>query len=723
MTSVIFTVEPSARRVCKGHSTFGTPYAFVLLVVCFLVSGGPRAAIADEKATLEAVLAAEAARGRTPAQIEVLRRASREGSSDVQRAAVRALGRLERPQLLPDLLPQLAAKKPVVRAEAANAVVQAAGQDPEAVKSARSGLLRRLPVEKDGEVRAAVCEALGRLPVDNVEEARAIERLLAEETARVEVGKDVRVTPAGPLLGVTIGWGRPRETSTPAAIGALRGLESLVRLRKKILTPAPETIAQLQALALDAVAPARRLALLVLNAAAAADAGTIDAGTIDRALGDEDVEVRRLAAASPSATLNHLQRGLADTSPSVRYEALRAYGRRLQAQEGCSPVVARVRDTNLHVVLLAIDLLGTPCRPGDGAEEALLDAAAAPSGWHIPAHAIVSLARISPARAAAMLGRFAAGEPWQLRMYAARAASELGNGDTLTTLSADTNLNVREAAVAGLSKVRKHAADEIYLRALDADDGQLAMTAAAALEGTPGKERAAAAVAAALRRWTAAGSDTSRDPRLALLDRLLEVGSRDSASAVAPLLRDFDPRVAERAALVMRGLTGGSAEAAPALRPPQAVPSAQDLKQLAGSIARVTMKGGGHFDVRLLTDVAPLSCAAFARLVTARYYDGLTFHRVLPNFLIQGGSPGANEFSGAARFWVDEVGRATQARGTVGTSTRGRDTGDGQFYINLVDTPRLDHEYTIFGQVVSGMDVVDGIVEGDVIERAQIVAK
>jgi cyclophilin family peptidyl-prolyl cis-trans isomerase len=62
-------------------------------------------------------------------------------------------------------------------------------------------------------------------------------------------------------------------------------------------------------------------------------------------------------------------------------------------------------------------------------------------------------------------------------------------------------------------------------------------------------------------------------------------------------------------------------------------------------------------------------------------------------------------------------------RGTVGTSTRGRDTGDGQIYINLVDTPRLDHEYSIFGEVVRGMDVVDRILEGDVMTNVEVVVR
>ena len=71
----------------------------------------------------------------------------------------------------------------------------------------------------------------------------------------------------------------------------------------------------------------------------------------------------------------------------------------------------------------------------------------------------------------------------------------------------------------------------------------------------------------------------------------------------------------------------------------------------------------------------------------------------------------------------DEPGRASQLRGTIGTSTRGRDTGDAQIYVNLVDSPRLDHEYSIFAEVTRGMDVVDRILEGDVMQKVELVAR
>jgi cyclophilin family peptidyl-prolyl cis-trans isomerase len=174
-------------------------------------------------------------------------------------------------------------------------------------------------------------------------------------------------------------------------------------------------------------------------------------------------------------------------------------------------------------------------------------------------------------------------------------------------------------------------------------------------------------------------------------------------------------------AQLLSAWTGTAVTATPTpRREVEAAITASELDRLAKAVIRVKMRALGAFDLRLLTDLAPASCARFARLAAAGYYTGLTFHRVVPNFVIQGGSPGANEFAGAARYMRDEVGRVSQTRGTMGTSTRGRDTGDAQIYINLVDNPRLDHDFTIFGEVVRGMDVVDGILEGDTIESVEL---
>ena len=117
----------------------------------------------------------------------------------------------------------------------------------------------------------------------------------------------------------------------------------------------------------------------------------------------------------------------------------------------------------------------------------------------------------------------------------------------------------------------------------------------------------------------------------------------------------------------------------------------------------------------VLPFIAPTNVVRFVRLARERYFDGLTIHREVPNFVGQGGSPAANEYAGDGPFTRDELGFAFNWRGAVGVSTRGRDTGDGQLYINLVDNVRLDHDYTVWAEVVDGMDAVDRMLEGAVI--------
>src|SRR5262245_50218807 len=147
------------------------------------------------------------------------------------------------------------------------------------------------------------------------------------------------------------------------------------------------------------------------------------------------------------------------------------------------------------------------------------------------------------------------------------------------------------------------------------------------------------------------------------------------------------------------------------------------MAELSRSRAGFRMRGGATFEIALRPLDAPTNVERFARLVTAGYFDGLTFHRVVPNFVNQGGSPGANEYWGDAAFTRDELTTEEHVRGTVGISTRGRDTGDGQIFVNMVDNPRLDHQYTIIGEITSGMETVDGLLEGATFEKVELVTR
>lgn len=131
----------------------------------------------------------------------------------------------------------------------------------------------------------------------------------------------------------------------------------------------------------------------------------------------------------------------------------------------------------------------------------------------------------------------------------------------------------------------------------------------------------------------------------------------------------------------------------------------------------ITSKGPVH--LRLDCRDAPLTCLNFLQLADQGFYNGLTFHRVVPDFVVQGGDPRGDGFGGPGYDIRDEINRLRYRRGTVGMALAGPDTGGSQFFIALSEQPHLDGGYTVFGQVVSGDDVLDRLVPGDRIEAVR----
>jgi peptidyl-prolyl cis-trans isomerase B (cyclophilin B) len=388
----------------------------------------------------------------------------------------------------------------------------------------------------------------------------------------------------------------------------------------------------------------------------------------------------------------------------VRLEALRGIRER-GGDETCAVSLAALHDPDAHVALLALDQLascGTWREAITRLEHAIADlsTAGSPRGWHRAAHAAVALALALPDRATALLGQLRGSSIWQLRMYAARAATILKDRERLVELARDANANVVEAAIEGLRAVAGHDADASYIAALSRPGYQAVRMAALALDGSPNGDVAVPALEAALKRLVDEGTANSLDARTALADSLTLLGSPPS-------------RPSEKAASARTATGGGMVDLTN-------VVNGEELRRLAAPHARITIAGVGTFDLALFTAEAPATVLHFAELAESGYYNGLTFHRVLANFVIQGGSPDANEYVGHPDHMRDEVGQWPHVRGAVGISTRGRDTGDAQIFIDLVDNPRLDHQYTVFAQVLNGMDVVDRILEGDVIEKVEI---
>jgi cyclophilin family peptidyl-prolyl cis-trans isomerase/HEAT repeat protein len=664
---------------------------------------GPALSPQAQATAIEKILVGEDTRS-----ADLIREGMQQGAQ--RRRGIRALGRLEQPEQIRHVAPALG-DGVGIRAEAAWALAQLA-TTPEAVKQVQGLLIER--AEQDAaaglwEVWGEIAAALGRLAYPTAELVARTETLLVEQLPAPDSFAD---------------------PETAAVTGAVRGLESLSRISRKVGTLQTRTWDRLRwsATAQRPAADPRSVWIRRLAMAALVTGNEATTSVIDRALADRDSEVRRLGAIAAGAETpiaerdRLLQRALKDPDAQVRLEGVRGWGRRLQTTT-CVPIRAAVKDSNPHVRLQALDLLGKACPDAEGPSLDLAVIAdsltAEPRAWHAPAHALVALAHRDAPRARTLLPKFTAHASWQVRMYAARAAGVLSAVDVLTALGADAHHNVREAALAALIELKRPEAVPTALAALTLDDHQLVLTATRAFTDASTAPQAVPALLTALGRLTTARRDTSRDPRLAILARLQALDDRSQATALEGYLKDFDWRVAQKAADILTAWTGTPRTIAPSPLTPPGI-TLPTLDQLRGRRLRVTIEGRGSFDIGLDVDFAPLTSLRIARRAGEGYYNGLTFHRVVPNFVIQGGSPGANEYAGDALFMRDEVG--LHRRAAVGISTRGRDTGDAQIFVNLVDSPRLDHQYTVFGTVVSGMDVVDAILEGDVITRIELAA-
>ncbi|MGH9410105.1 MAG: peptidylprolyl isomerase [Vicinamibacterales bacterium] len=627
----------------------------------------------------------------------------------VRHYALRAVGRLQDPTLVPRLLSEADARDAPL-ADIANAIARSfQGFDPQTNPALIAQAADWMYKQADMSVPAQAAPYLmpmSRIAYTTSEQVHRVEKLLVhvlDETSNMT--------------------GRPMPDVYAGAADAIERLGRTNAKTARFDEPTVRLLASMVAAAHANDSAGVRFAAL----GALVAGGAIDQDTERAALKDSDDDVRRIAltvAAGSGGGLSADERrsvvleSMHDSSPIVRYEALRAYVRRGGGAVDCQPILDRFDDGDSHVALAAIDAIGTACLDNvDATDRVSADVRTPPvqGAWNRPAHAFVALAKRAPDRAAPLMGAFANHPLWWVRLYAVRAAAAMKDALRLEKLALDANDNVREAALAPLRQLGDAEADTAIAAALDRSDYQLLRTAANLLKRSPADARFATPLVAALLRVTAEHKDTSRDARLALLDAIAVHGSATAGTAILPLAKDFDPRVAASAASIASRLTGRTVTSDPLVQPRGWPRQFRNLRQCV----QVHLASGPGFLMQMLPEGAPIAVDRFLTLATVNhYYDGLAFHRVEPNFVVQGGSPNANEYSGANDFMRDEI-AVSNARGTVGLSTRGLNTGDAQFYVNLVDNRRLDDDYTVFARVI-GMDAVEQIEQGEQIVRIDL---
>ncbi|HEY0082422.1 MAG TPA: peptidylprolyl isomerase, partial [Pyrinomonadaceae bacterium] len=589
-------------------------------------------------------------------------------------------------------------------------------------------------VAETAGVRARVVEALGKIAaaMPKADEARAKEigrALLVELEARGRIPANREVA----LLGLTAvlrarpeGAGRVVALFLDSPDARLRAdaANTLTRLRAK---NANEQLRKLLASDTDAVVRANAARAL----GAAEDKGAFDL-LLERAAGDRDERVRISAIRS----LGSLREARAAEPLVKRGEVL------LSAYHAAKTAKPSVRPAELNELFeLVTGLSRVVANTGNERALVFVRALREAEMWSAP-EAEIAFARIAPNQylRERPFHQLAFRAPdsrvaWQTYAAVAQGLGEIAAvsteraGNSVVSVQADAQLALR--TMLGEPTTPALAVPDVLtaIAAFKPPDGAIVMrgqlaapdvivraTAAGQLgEFAPDPENTAAlaaALPAALQR------DEMNDAALAILDALAKQKSEAALAAIRTALDSPDYLLRRRAAAILQ-----SAQ-------PDA-PGAEDgrietvatrnrigdyRRALARRSARVVATintDKGPFKLELLPDAAPLTVDNFVQLARRGYFNNLAFHRVVPNFVIQGGDPRGDGNGGPGYQIRCEINEVPYNRGAVGMALSGKDTGGSQWFITHSPQPHLDGGYTVFARVLEGMEIVDRITRGD----------
>ncbi len=292
-------------------------------------------------------------------------------------------------------------------------------------------------------------------------------------------------------------------------------------------------------------------------------------------------------------------------------------------------------------------------------------------------------------------------------------------------------------ALRALASFKPKDMDEVLRRALNAEDVMVRATAAELLgdlDATNTATNSAANSAGAVTAHDAddadalaaalpmAMRDEMNDAALAILDALAKHKTSFTNDTIKTALASSDHLLRRRAAALLKANNAGDYSARIGT-----VATRNTVADYTRSLARgdrvvraVVVTDKGKFSIELLPQDAPLTVDSFVRLARRGFFDHTDFHRVVPNFVIQGGDPRGDGNGGPGYQIRCEINEAVYDRGAVGMALSGKDTGGSQWFVTHSPQPHLDGGYTVFGRVIEGMDVVDRIARGDRIRRVTI---
>jgi cyclophilin family peptidyl-prolyl cis-trans isomerase/HEAT repeat protein len=620
--------------------------------------------------------------------------------------------------------------------------------------------LAELAGDGDPAVREAALFGIGLLGDDAPEDQ--VEKLLALVEGEPSEGEALAALDALGRIGdaaiaprlVALAENR-RPSVRAAAIRALgflgqRGLavldDDVARIADRLTDP-EEPVRFMSAFALYRVAeplPGPPEAVQALAKAAAGDEsaevrayamrglarrGGFDRAALEKALGDSDARVPGTAVsvipltpedgrcALAIAALEELAKRVEGEPRLVDGDLSHAVRSALEVSEGCADGSELVAD-HAQRIANAVATLNPPRTAG----AARISCLARLLGGSDE----LALLACDPERAHA-------GKRMMIRRIGAGPDTTAEHIDRLVELLAEPDARVATAAIYALGEIPKDGARRPLLAALD-DDRLLVVTAVLdtitynpTTFRAPGDESGPGAALPGV-----------VDGIAKTVERLLpfEHAEAPLVSAAAALGALADPasrpvldKLAADARPAVRGAVLGAYEAIEGIAPPGVLPpvepprpvSTEDRRRwrAASAIARVRTTRG-DFRVRLHGDVAPATVGSFVELAGEGYFDDTEIHRVVPNFVVQAGDPSGTGMGDPGYSLRCEVSPLPYERGTVGMALAGKDTGGSQFFVAISRQPHLDGNYTVFGDVIEGMEIVDLIEEGDRIETVSV---
>lgn len=624
----------------------------------------------------------------------VLAQLSRHDDPAVRIRALRALGRLQDLGLLNDLARGLEDKNESVREEAAFDLGQLF--DP----SAEAALVNAWKEEKSPRVRRALIEALGKCGTESAALPILTDVLGGDDTdmaaqAAMALGimayQDFDISSAGGELRNALTHDNP-PLQWRAAFAVFRGKvnRSMTGLLQSLKSSDPNTLIY---------------------------------------------SCRAMGALKNRNMAERLVPLLQNEDWRVRVEALRALGAiRDKRQTGMASLA--LDDPNEHVRLTAIATMGKLARSGGlGRIQDMQES----SNWRERTAVLKAMAEGQGEGALVELKYSIKDPDWRVRQAAAQALASVPTEHSLLLMESmvnDDSPQVLSAVVGGLADYPQVHAVTLLRPFLNTGDPAILSGAASAL-GTRMDREAVPGLIAAYEKLV---SPVDTETMVTILDALgsilsakeeddpvgvLVEESRKQAMALLESARhDADRNVARAAARNLSDITGEMVEAASPTEP--RVPGELDLDlalQLAARTEPVVARletSRGTVVIELLGSEAPGTVANFISLARRGYYNGLSFHRVVADFVVQGGDPRGDGWGGPGYAIRCEYNPLRYDRGMVGMALAGKDTGGSQFFITHSPQPHLNGRYTIFGRVSEGMDVVDQIQVGDLINEIQI---